>query len=752
MKITLRLIFFIVLMIALGAAGFAYWHAQQEEQRLKNELERRASVIADSLKESIQPLLPAGASAGLQRIVNKFATRERLLGVAVLDLKGDVIAASEGLGPLLQDFVQTAPATFADTDRLQPGYGAFVVLAGRQVHTYSILLRAGDKATDVLTLFHDRTYITEQVMGIWINSFWRALIQSFLIALTTLIIIYLSVMTPLRRTTDWIRRLRRGEPVADLHPRHKVLLGPLAGEIAKMAKSLELARLAAEEEARLRQATESLWTPERLKEFVKVRLEGRPLFVVSNREPYMHVRRGKEIECRVPASGMVTAIEPVLEACGGTWIAHGSGDADQEAVDAADRLRVPPEEPQYTLRRVWISREEEAGYYYGFANEGLWPLCHIAHTRPIFREENWLDYKAVNEKFARVLSAELQGTQEPCVLIQDYHFALLSGLIKQQRPDARVAIFWHIPWPNPESFGICPWRKELLLGMLGADLVGFHTQFHCNNFVETVDRFLESRIDYERFTVHREGQTTWVKPFPISIAFTGPRRAPDAAAPPPPDRAALLKPYGLQADYLGVGVDRLDYTKGILERLRSIEHFLVKNPAYQGKFTFVQLGAPSRSLIPKYQAFVQEVEAEVERINGAFKAKNWKPILFLKKHHSHQDILPFYQQADVCLVTSLHDGMNLVAKEFVAARDDERGVLILSQFTGAARELADALIVNPYDVAETSAALRQALEMPAAEQTARMRQMRAVLKDWNIYRWAGNIVLELARIRLDHAP
>ncbi len=522
--------------------------------------------------------------------------------------------------------------------------------------------------------------------------------------------------------------------------------------LEKMAKRLEMARLADEEEAKLRHMTDSLWTAERLKEFVRVKLENRSVFVVSNREPYMHLRKGKEIECIVPASGMVTAIEPVLKACGGTWIAHGSGDADREVMDRNDRLRVPPEEPQYTLRRVWISKEEEDGYYYGFSNEGLWPLCHVAHTRPIFRESNWAHYQAVNEKFAEVVLEEIQDAAEPCVLIQDYHFALLPALIKQKRPDARVALFWHIPWPNPESFGICPWRKELLLGMLGADIMGFHTQYHCNNFMETVDRFLESRIDYERFTVNREGQTTWVKPFPISIAFTGTngtKPAIDDQAPLTKD--ALLKPYGVQADRIGVGVDRLDYTKGILERFRAVEHFLLKNPEYQGRFTFVQLGAPSRTLIPKYREFMNEVESEVERINAQFKGKNWKAILFLKKHHSHRDIAPFYKLADVCLVTSLHDGMNLVAKEFIASREDEKGTLILSQFTGAARELADALIVNPYDVAETSAAIKQALEMSEDEQSKRMKHMRTVLKDWNIFRWAADVVGELAHVRLDRS-
>ncbi|MGH8500404.1 MAG: alpha,alpha-trehalose-phosphate synthase (UDP-forming), partial [Methylococcales bacterium] len=377
----------------------------------------------------------------------------------------------------------------------------------------------------------------------------------------------------------------------------------------------------------------------------------------------------------MPASGLVTAIEPVLKACGGTWIAQGSGSGDRETVDSHDKLKVPPDEPQYILRRVWLTKVEEDGFYYGFSNEGLWPLCHIAHTRPIFRAADWVQYESVNRKFAEAVLQELEGTQEPCVLIQDYHFALLPDLIKSKRPDARVAIFWHIPWPNPESFSICPWQKELLQGMLGADIVGFHTQFHCNNFIETVDRVMESRIDYEHFTVHKEGQTTWVKPFPISIDFVGDKAVSNGHKKNSNATVeSLLKNYGIQAQLMGVGVDRLDYTKGILERFRSVESFLELNPRYQGKFTFVELAAPSRTAIPRYAEFVSEVEKETERINARFKTKNWAPILLLKKHHSHQEIQPFYQAADLCLITSLHDGMNLVAKEFVMARNDEKGV------------------------------------------------------------------------------
>jgi trehalose-6-phosphate synthase len=446
---------------------------------------------------------------------------------------------------------------------------------------------------------------------------------------------------------------------------------------------------------------------------------------------------------------LVTALEPILRACDGTWVAHGSGDADRETVDNQDRLRVPPDRPEYALRRVWLTKEEEDGYYYGFANEGLWPLCHIAHTRPIFRTSDWQSYQDANRKFADAVLEEMEGAEHALLLVQDYHFALLPRMVKEARPDVRVAIFWHIPWPNPEAFGICPWQRELLDGLLGADLVGFHTQAHCNNFLETVDAAVESRIEWERFAVKRREHITLVRPFPISVDFRESQSEPGAVAASTYDvRAALLKKLGIEASFLGVGVDRVDYTKGIIERFHGIERFLEKCPSYRRKFTFVQIGAPSRTNIARYHDFLAEVEAEAARINLRFAEANWKPIVLLTRHHSHEEILPYYRAADFCMVTSLHDGMNLVAKEFVAARDDEEGALILSQFTGAARELRDALILNPYDTDQVSDAIRLALEMDPDDRHARMRRMRLNVREHNVYRWAGNLIAELSEIRI----
>jgi alpha,alpha-trehalose-phosphate synthase [UDP-forming] len=564
-------------------------------------------------------------------------------------------------------------------------------------------------------------------------------------------IIRWTIVLPISRTAQWMRDLRGGR----VQPRPELpkedFLGPFSQEVVNFARSLNEARAAAEEEARLRETGESLWTPERLRASIQNKLRG-SLFVVSNREPYTHIHRGKNIEASVPASGLVTALEPILRACDGTWIAHGSGDADRETVDKHDRLRVPPDRPEYTLRRVWLTKEEEDGYYYGFANEGLWPLCHIAHTRPTFRTSDWQAYQAVNRKFADTLLEELEGAEHALVLVQDYHFALLPRMVKEARPDVRVAIFWHIPWPNPEAFGICPWQRELLDGLLGADLVGFHTQAHCNNFLETVDAALESRIEWERFAVKRRDHVTLVRPFPISVDFREAQREVGEASPSAYDlRASLLKKLGIQASFLGVGVDRVDYTKGLIERFHGVERFLERWPAYRGKFTFVQIGAPSRTTIPRYHDFLAEVEAEAARINGRFMDGNWKPIALLTRHHSHEEILPYYRAADFCMVTSLHDGMNLVAKEFVASREDGEGALILSQFTGATRELRDALIVNPYDIDQLADAIRVSLEMDADERAMRMRRMRSTVRENNVYRWAGNLISELSEIRTDEA-
>ena len=551
------------------------------------------------------------------------------------------------------------------------------------------------------------------------------------------------IFRQVNKIVDWVKAVRTGKMVQLKPQPHLDFLDPLHKEIENIAKEMNEAKATAYEEAQLRSSAEAIWTPERLKVEIENLLKGKKMIVVSNREPYMHIHEGKEIKCIVPASGMITAMEPILKACSGLWIASGSGDADKETVDKNDKVEVPPEEPKYTLKRLWLTKEEENHFYYGFSNEGLWPLCHIAHTRPTFRNDDWNFYKKVNEDFARAVLAETQDDEEPFILIQDFHFALLPELIKRAKPKAKVAIFWHIPWPNPESFGICPWQKEILHGMLGADLIGFHTQYHCNHFLETVNSALESRVLWDNFSVKMAGRTTLVKPFPISIAFTlkdfnnvTPKLTP----------SHVLNEHGIASKFMGIGVDRIDYTKGIVEKFLAIERFLEKNPAYIGKLTFVQVGAPSRTMLKTYSDTVAAVESEAVRINQRFKSKDWKAILLLKRHHSHKEIAPYYSAANFCMITSLHDGMNLVAKEFVASRHQNDGSLILSRFAGASQELQGAILVNPYDIEKLADAIKVALEMTKEEQTQRMMQMRLVIARHNIFSWASALLRTMASI------
>jgi len=742
-----RLIISLIIGVTLVSLCTSYYQVLVQNRSMRRDLDRRAEVLGESLARNVERDLQRDAQRTLQKTVQQFANREHLAGLAVYDPQGHPIAVTTTLQPLME----SAPPIVLQALKENHDTAAFVRMGIASIHIYALPLHNGDDLVGSLAIVHDSGYIRAESMRIWRETFLSALIHVVLIALITLLIVRWSIAGPIARTANWMKALRTGRAVTGrIKPLDMDLFRPLAREVATLAESLNTARSAAELEARLRESGESLWTAERLAVHVRSRLADGRLFVVSNREPYTHVRRGKSIEVNVPASGLVTAIEPVLCACDGTWVAHGSGDADEETVDGHDRLMVPPEDPRYTLRRVWLSKEEEEGYYYGFANEGLWPLCHIAHTRPLFRASDWEHYQEVNRKFAKALLEEMQGVSHPVVLVQDYHFALLPRLIKEKRPDARLAIFWHIPWPNPEAFGICPWQRELVDGLLGADLIGFHIQAHCTNFLQTVDRIVESRIDWDHSTVQRLEHGTMVHPFPISVNITEMRpNVPRESA--YEERTGLLKALGVHAALMGVGVDRLDYTKGILERFLAIERFLEKYPRYQGVFTFVQIGAPSRTHIKRYHDLQAEVEAEAERINWRFRADQWKPIVLLERQHSHKEIEPYYRAADLCLVTSLHDGMNLVAKEFVATRQDERGALILSCFTGAARELRDALQVNPYDIDQTAEAIRAALEMNPEEKQLRMQRMRKVIREHNVYRWAASLIGEVCDVRLDRA-
>jgi alpha,alpha-trehalose-phosphate synthase [UDP-forming] len=747
-KLSIRLILFLVAGITIVTFVIARNQVRSEKRGLRADLERRVEIFGETLQEIVEPAVEKGSREQLRRIVERFGNRERLAGVAVYSPTGAVLAQSS----TLTSQVPPPPVPWQQMEAHQQGVSEFLRLGDEPMHAYYLPLHAqgSDKIDGVLAIFHDARYIETQSERIWRDTVWHVIVQVLLIVFVTFLIIRWTIVLPLSRTANWMKDLRIGRAAPRPPLPQDEFFGPLSKEVVNLTRSLAEARASAEEEARLRETGISMWTAERLRVSVQKNVLGQ-LIVVSNREPYMHVRHGKNIETVIPASGLVTALEPILRACDGTWIAFGSGDADQATVDRKDHLRVPPDRPEYTLRRVWLSKETEQGYYYGFSNEGLWPLCHIAHTRPVFRASDWQAYQEANRKFADAVLEELGGAEHALLLIQDYHFALLPRMVKQARPDVRVAIFWHIPWPNPEAFGICPWQRELLDGLLGSDLVGFHTQAHCNNFLETVDGALESRIEWERFAVKRTGHTTSVRPFPISVDFRETQTAAAISASPYELRSNLLKKQGVKARFLGVGVDRIDYTKGILERFRGIERFLEKYPSYRRQFTFVQIGAPSRTHIPRYREFLDEVQAEANRINARFQGPDWKPIAALLRHHHHDEIMLYYRAADLCMVTSLHDGMNLVAKEFVAAREDEEGALILSQFTGASRELRDALVVNPYDADELAESIRMALEMDASERRLRMQRMRRLVRERNVYHWAGNLISELSEMRIEEA-
>jgi len=756
MRTTLKIILPLIVSVASVSLFFAAYQVRTEKRNLRNDLLRRAEILGESLQESVEPLLEPPREKDLQHFIERFGQREHLKGVAVYNSAGVALAITAGL-PAAFKVCPTAATHAAQEDA---GVGEFLNAeqtasitedSNGPIHIYALPLHRNSEIVGTQALFHDTSYIDRQVSGTLRDSLLTAFVQTVLITGFALILVQWTFTVPLTRTAKWLRAQRTGQPIAPSALSKGEILDEIHHEVTHLARDLSTARAAAEEEARLRDSNASLWTAERLHVSLRNKLQEKPLFVVSNREPYMHVfsEKDKSISVIVPASGVVTALEPVLRACNGTWIANGSGGADREVVDAYDRLRVPPDRPSYTLRRVWLSDEEDKGYYEGFSNEGLWPLCHIVHTRPVFRPEDWLQYQKINRRFADAVLQEMEGAESPILLAQDYHFALLPRMVKEARPDARVAIFWHIPWPNPEAFGICPWQCELVDGLLGADLIGFQIQSHCNNFLETVDRAVEALTEWDRFAVNRQGHVTRVRPYPVSVAFPENSHGVDQSPSPGAERAALCAEMSIEASLLGVGVDRVDYTKGILERFRGLERFFELNPAYLQRFTFVQIGAPSRTDIERYKNFLAKVSGEAERVNSRFQTSRWKPLVFLRKHHSHEEIARFFRAASFCMVTSLHDGMNLVSKEFVASREDERGTLILSTFTGAARELSDALLVNPYDVSQLADSIHRALEMSEEEQSARMQHMRHNVREHNIYRWAAHLLSDLTEIRIE---
>jgi trehalose 6-phosphate synthase len=723
--------FILVLVAGLALLTWAASLVVQQTTRdwFDRDIQLRARLAVTGAHEALLSHWDPGQATALHEILLGITRDERIMAAAACGTDMSLLARA-GNYPLQLTCGLVGLRVLPAADRSSAAWTEWasdVPVSGGNVHATAIPVIDGSRPVGFVVLIHDMSFIGRR----------DATTRKFLLIAFAFLAIAASIVTVVAARVSWrswgdeLRRLIKGAP-----PRAEFV--PFVRDVRDLVD-----RLASERET---DGLGGLWTAQRLKNTLSRHLHGERVVIVANREPYIH-ERAADGTVRVvhPASGLVTALEPVMRACSGVWVAHGSGSADRESADPQGRVRVPPGEESYVLRRLWLTPEEERGYYYGFSNEGIWPLCHIAHTRPTFRDEDWRHYQAVNQKFAEAVCSEVDS-DDPIILVQDYHFALLPRLIRQQLPHSTVLTFWHIPWPNSELFGICPWRDELLAGLLGSSILGFHTQYHCNNFLDTVDRFLESRIDREQNAVVHQLQWTLVRAYPISIDWPSgwARNSPPQAQ----CRAEVYAELDLPSDaLLGVGVDRLDYTKGIEERLLAVESLLDRYPDLRGRFTFAELAAPSRAIIPEYKRLNEKVEQVAARINDRYSSGRYRPVVLLRGHHEPPRVFRFYRAADVCYVSSLHDGMNLVAKEFIAARDDERGVLVLSHFTGAARELPEALIVNPYDIREASEALAAALRMPVEEQNDRMRAMRAFVAEFNVYRWAGRMLVDAARLR-----
>mgnify|MGYP001589086751 CR=1 FL=1 len=727
MRLSLRFIIPLVIALALITYGivplvdtliFNKWFSR--------DIDIRTKLISSTMQDSLVLLLENPSKGKIQRIFNRAIQDERLYALAFCDLQNHLLYKT-----------QTFPdqITCEDQGKSEDHQTRVLQLPQGPLHLAFHLIEDSGKKYGRLVLVHDMSFLQKRSADTKIYIIYLFAALGAVISLITVIIAQMSW----RGWVKGMRALLKGEGL--IRPMAQIAspeLRPIAKDLRVLVRDLEASR-------RARDESQISWNPRHLKDILQNELSGDEVLIVSNREPYIHVRRNDKIEVQFPASGLVTALEPIMRACSGTWIAHGSGNADKEVVDKFDHIKVPPENPSYQIRRVWLTKEEEQGYYYGFANEGIWALCHIAHVRPVFRSSDWAQYVAANKKFADAVVKEAK-TDDPVVLVQDYHLALLPKLIRERLPKATIITFWHIPWPNPEAFGICPWREELIDGLLGSNILGFHTRFHCNNFMDTADRFIESRIDRETSTISYKGHLTAVNHYPISIEY--PVKWLKTQKPVSECRDHIRQINGFPKDCLiGVGVDRLDYTKGILERFLAVERLFELEPRWIGKFTFIQIAAPSRSTIEQYQHFESDVRALAAKINRRFQNEGYEPIRLKVEHHDPEQVYEYYRGADLCFVSSLHDGMNLVAKEFVAARDDESGVLILSQFTGASRELPEALIVNPYNIDQCAAALHVALEMPKSEQKNRMRSMRGLIQEFNVYRWAGRMLLDASRLR-----
>ncbi|MDP1991294.1 MAG: trehalose-6-phosphate synthase [Syntrophales bacterium] len=737
----------ILIIISVVFAVFGFYQARSIQARLIDEVKRKAKAVAESMELSAGQILATRDLRKAQRLIEKFETRERLQGCVLYDREGKLFVITKRFSAWKD---QPKPHIEEVISQKKP-YGELAKFGDYFVYSYvHPVLDDDGQALGLVEVIYDTSYISTRLIGLWKRISVTLIVLVISILLISLLTLRQLFVVPVQRLTEWFAHFQRGGTDAKPPIRSTGELGKLAEEVEQVALSLRVARQSMIKEAQGRVEREDLWTEKRLRNLVVAKLGENSLFVVSNREPYLHVFDAERNETKMmfPASGVVTAIDPILRACGGTWIAHGSGNADRNFVNSRNKLGVPPGDERYILKRVWLTKEEEEGYYYGFANEGLWPLCHVTHTRPIFREVDWQMYRKVNEKFAESLLEELPA-QKPFVFIQDYHFTLLPQMIKQKRPDATIALFWHIPWPNPEVFAICPYQEEILEGMMGCDLIGFHVQSHCNNFLETANRLMESRVDTEKFSVVRSGRETLVRAFPISVDLNVFGTPSESVL---KQKAKIREELNLADKMVAVSVERIDYTKGIVERILAIDRFLEKYPEYKKRFIFIQVAAPSRTHIKRYHDLIAEIDELVERKNWKHSDGDWSPIIYLKRQFTHEEISPYYQLADLCIVSSLHDGMNLVAKEFIAAKQDLSGILLLSRFTGAFRELTDAVPINPYAIEEFADSIKLAIEMPVEEKRRRMTRMREIVGRNNVYFWAASIITELTAVQSIQPP
>ncbi|MDR4469278.1 MAG: trehalose-6-phosphate synthase [Nitrospira sp.] len=727
MRLSLRFIIPLAFVLGFIAYGVISLVDSLERKWFVRDLDLRSKLMIGTMEKPLADLVAMNAKNKIRAYFTRIVQDERLYAIGFCNRENRLLYETQSYPEGV-----TCQATLS----LSPGSSTMMSLSHGLVHITSATIESSGHPIGRLVLLHDMSFIEQRSRDTRWYIFYFFVGLAAVISLITVSVAHIS-------WHGWVvsvRAMLGGEGLlARLkHEDHAPELRPLAQDLRSLVQALETDR-------RMRDESQVSWSPASLRSILHEQLAGDQVLIVSNRQPYAHNWHDQNIVVQVPASGLVSALEPVMRACSGTWIAHGNGSADRAMVDQRDHVAVPPAHPTYQIRRVWLTPGEEAGYYYGFSNEGLWPLCHIAHVRPTFRSSDWKQYVAVNERFAQAVYEEAT-TDNPVVLVQDYHFALLPRLIRDRLPNATIIMFWHIPWPNAESFGICPWREEILDGLLGSSILGFHTRVHCNNFIDSVDRLLETRIDRNSSTISFGGKMTAVNPYPISIEW--PIQWLADQKPVPECRMSLRERYGMPSDRLiGLGVERLDYTKGIIERFMAVERLLELQPEWIGRFTFLQIAAPSRWVIEQYNSFNKQVLALAEQINKRFGRAGYQPISLKIQHHEPAEVYECYRGADVCVVSSLHDGMNLVAKEFIGARDDEQGVLILSQFTGAARELTEALVINPYDIDQFAAALHLALTMPTAEQRARMQSMRGLIQEFNVYRWAGRMLMDAARMR-----